>query len=179
MLYLCPVILKAFIFSEKSKIKLPEKSSFTAKHKLKYMNIPDLYERDLNKLIEELNQFKREKDIWKVKGDIKNSAGNLTLHLLGNLNHFIGRTLAHTDFIRKREDEFSLKDIPREQLVSQIKSLKEVLKNTLPNLTDEDLKKQFPLKIGEQEFSTETLLIFLLTHLNYHLGQINYLRRML
>ena len=133
------------------------------------MNIADLYERDLNKLIEELNLFKKEKDIWKTKGDVINSAGNLALHLIGNLNHFIGRTLGNTDFIRKREEEFSTKD----------DSLKEVIKNTLPALSDEDLKKQFPLKIGEQEFTTEMLLSFLLSHLNYHLGQVNYLRRML
>ncbi len=75
------------------------------------MNIADLYERDLNKLIEEINLFKKEKDIWETKGDVKNSAGNLTLHLVGNLNHFIGRTLGHTDYIRKRDDEFSLKDV--------------------------------------------------------------------
>ncbi len=143
------------------------------------MNLADLYERDLNKLTEEINLFKKEKDIWKTKGDVKNSAGNLTLHLLGNLNHFIGRTLAHTDYIRKRDDEFALKDLPREQLIAQINSLKEVIKNTIPKLSDEDLKKQFPLKIGEQEFTTEMLLIFLLSHFNYHLGQINYLRRML
>ena len=143
------------------------------------MNIADLYERDLNKLIEELNQFKKEKDVWKTKGDVKNSAGNLTLHLLGNLNHFIGRTLGNTDFIRKREDEFSLKNIPREQLITQINSLKEVIKDTLSKLSEEDLKQQFPLKIGEQEFTTEMLLTFLLSHFNYHLGQVNYLRRML
>ena len=142
------------------------------------MNIADLYERDLSKLVEELNLFKKEKNIWKTKGDVKNSAGNLTLHLLGNLNHFIGRTLAHTDFIRKREDEFSLKDIPREKLISQIESLKKLIKDTLQKLPDEELKKEFPMKIGDHVFTTETLLIFLLAHLNYHLGQVNYLRRM-
>ncbi len=143
------------------------------------MNIAELYERDLNKLIEEINLFKKEKDIWKIKGDIKNSAGNLTLHLLGNLNQFIGRTLANTDYIRQREDEFSVKDIPREKLISGINSLKEIIKNTLPQLTTEDLNKEFPMKIREQVFTTETLLIFLLTHLSYHLGQVNYLRRMM
>jgi uncharacterized damage-inducible protein DinB len=143
------------------------------------MNIADLYERDLNKLMEELNLFKKEKEIWKIKGDVKNSAGNLTLHLLGNLNHFIGRTLGHTDFIRKREDEFSLKDVPREKLISEIDSLKKVIKDTLSKLSDEEMKKEFPLKIGDNSFTNETLLIFLLTHFNYHLGQINYLRRML
>ena len=143
------------------------------------MNIADFYEKDLDKLIEELNLFKKEKDIWKTKADVKNSAGNLVLHLIGNLNHFIGRTLGHTDFIRKREDEFSLKDIPREKLIEQIKDTKEVIKNTLPTISEEDLKKEFPLKIGENVFTTETLLAFLLAHLNYHLGQVNYLRRML
>jgi hypothetical protein len=143
------------------------------------MNILDLYEKDLDKLIEELNLFKKEKDIWKTKGDVKNSAGNLVLHLIGNLNHFIGRTLGQTDFIRKREDEFALKDIPREKLIEQINDTKEVIKNTLPTISEEDLKKEFPLKIGENVFTTETLLAFLLAHLNYHLGQVNYLRRML
>lgn len=143
------------------------------------MNILDLYEKDLDKLIEELNLFKKEKDIWKTKGDVKNSAGNLALHLIGNLNHFIGRTLGNTDFIRKRDDEFSLKDIPREKLIEQIKDVKEVIKNTLPAISEEDMKKEFPLKIGENVFTTETLLAFLLAHLNYHLGQVNYLRRML
>lgn len=143
------------------------------------MNIVDLYERDLSKLSDEINLFKKEKDIWKTKGDIKNSAGNLALHLLGNLNHFIGRTLGHTDYIRKREEEFSLKDVPREKLISDINQLKEIIKNTLPKISDEQMKGEFPMKIGDQVFTTETLLIFLLAHFNYHLGQVNYLRRML
>lgn len=143
------------------------------------MNIADLYERDLNKLCDEISQFKKEKDIWKTKGDIKNSAGNLTLHLIGNLNHFIGRTLGHTDYIRKREEEFSIKDVPREKLISDINQLKDVVKNTLPKISQEQMKSEFPMKIGDQVFTTETLLIFLLAHFNYHLGQVNYLRRML
>ncbi len=143
------------------------------------MNIADLYERDLNKLCDEISQFKKEKDMWKTKGDIKNSAGNLTLHLLGNLNHFIGRTLGHTDYIRKREEEFSIKDVPREKLISDINHLKDVIKNTLPKISEEQMKSEFPMKIGDQVFTTETLLIFLLAHFNYHLGQVNYLRRML
>lgn len=143
------------------------------------MNISDLYERDLAKLAEELNLFEKEKDIWKTKGDVKNSAGNLTLHLLGNLNHFIGRTLGNTDYVRKRDDEFSLKDVPREKLIADIDSLKQVIKDTLAGISDQEMKKEFPLKIGDHVFTTETLLIFLLAHFNYHLGQVNYLRRML
>ena len=143
------------------------------------MNITNFFERDLDKLSEEINLFKNENDIWKIKEGINNSAGNLTMHLLGNLNHFIGKNLANTDYIRKRDEEFTVKNIPREKLISDINSLKEIIKKTLPNLSEEDLKKQFPLKIQEQTFTNGSMLTFLLLHLNYHLGQINYLRRIL
>lgn len=143
------------------------------------MNITNFFERDLDKLIEEINLFKNENDIWKLKEGINNSAGNLTMHLLGNLNHFIGKNLANTDYMRKRDEEFTVKNIPREKLISDINSLKEIVKKTLPNLSEEDLKKQFPLKIQEQTFTTQNMLVFLLLHLNYHLGQVNYLRRIL
>jgi uncharacterized damage-inducible protein DinB len=143
------------------------------------MNITVFFEKDLDKLAQEIGLFENENDIWKVKEGITNSAGNLTMHLLGNLNHFIGKTLANTDYLRKRDEEFSVKNIPREKLIADINSLKEVIKNTLPGLTEEDLKKEFPLKIQDQTFSTENMLTYLLAHLNYHLGQINYLRRMI
>ena len=143
------------------------------------MNITDLYQRDIDKLIEEINLFKKEKNIWKVKGEIKNPAGNLTMHLIGNLNHFIGRTLGNTDYIRKREDEFSVKNVSREKLISDLVSLKNVITTSLGNLSDEDLKKEFPLKIREEILTTELLLIYLLNHFNYHLGQVNYLRRII
>ena len=143
------------------------------------MNITNFFERDLDKLKEEISLFKNEEDIWKIKEGITNSAGNLTTHLLGNLNHFIGKTLGHTDYVRKRDEEFSVKNIPREKLISDINSLKDVIKISLSNLSEEDLKKEFPVKIQEQTFTTQNMLIYLLAHFNYHLGQVNYLRRML
>jgi uncharacterized damage-inducible protein DinB len=143
------------------------------------MNIANFFERDLDKLIEEISLFKNENDIWKTKEGINNSAGNLVVHLLGNLNHFIGKTLGKTDFVRNRDEEFTVKDIPREKLIADLNELKETIKNTLPQLSSEDLKKDFPLQIRNQTFSTENMLTFLLAHLNYHLGQLNYLRRMM
>lgn len=143
------------------------------------MNIADLFQRGIDKLIEEINLFKKEKNIWKIKETTKNTAGNLTLHLLGNLNHFIGRTLGHTDYIRKRQDEFSIKAIPREKLVTDLILLKETIKNSLEKISIEDIKKEFPLKIKEEVLTVELMLIFLLNHFNYHLGQVNYLRRLI
>lgn len=143
------------------------------------MSINIFFERDLDKIITEINQFKNESDIWKIKEGILNSAGNLTLHLVGNLNYFIGTTLGGTDYVRNRDDEFSLKNIPREKLISDINALKEIIKSTLPKLSPVDLQKDFPIKIRDEVFSTHDMLVYLLAHLNYHLGQINYLRRMM
>ena len=143
------------------------------------MNITAFFERDLNKVITEISLFKNENDIWKIKAGVLNSAGNLALHVIGNLNHFIGTTLGNTGYVRNRDEEFSLKDIPREVLIADINDLKETIKNTLSKLSSADLENDFPIKIRDEVLSTQNMLIFLLAHLNYHLGQINYLRRML
>ena len=143
------------------------------------MSLSTLFERDLDKIITEISLFENENDIWKIKEGILNSAGNLALHIIGNLNHFIGTTLGNTGYVRNRDEEFSLKDIPRETLIADINDLKETVKNTLSKLSSADLQNDFPIKIRDEVFSTQNMLVFLLAHLNYHLGQINYLRRMM
>jgi hypothetical protein len=143
------------------------------------MSLSTFFERDLDKIITEISLFENENDIWKIKEGILNSAGNLALHIIGNLNHFIGTTLGHTGYVRNRDEEFSLKDIPFETLIADINDLKETVKNTLSKLSSSDLQNDFPIKIRNEVFSTQNMLVFLLAHLNYHLGQINYLRRMM
>lgn len=143
------------------------------------MSLSTFFERDLDKIITEISSFGNENDIWKIKEGILNSAGNLALHIIGNLNHFIGTTLGNTGYVRNRDEEFSLKDIPREILIADINDLKETIKKTLSKVSSADLQNDFPIKIRDEVFSTQNMLIFLLAHLNYHLGQINYLRRML
>src|SRR6185437_10106114 len=78
--------------------------------------LANFYERDLRKVIEEVNAFKNEEDMWKIQGTVKNSCGNLVSHLIGGLNHFIGATLAHTGYVRNRDLEFSVKGTPRKEL---------------------------------------------------------------
>jgi hypothetical protein len=138
-----------------------------------------LFERDLNKLTEEINLYKSEDDLWKIKEGISNSGGNLALHLVGNLNHFIGATLGNTGYMRERDKEFSLKNIPRKTLVEKINNISIIIKNTLPTLSPEILERDFPVKINNETFSTEYMLVYLLIHLSYHLGQVNYHRRLI
>jgi hypothetical protein len=141
--------------------------------------ITSLFEKDINKLIEEIGLFKSEEDIWKIKDGISNSAGNLTLHLIGNLNHFIGATLGNSGYVRERDKEFSEKNIPRTQLIEALNSTVSVIKQTLAALPEEDLKKDFPAAINQKIISTEYMLVYLLNHFNNHLGQVNYLRRLI
>lgn len=137
-----------------------------------------LFERDLKKLSEEINLYKDETSLWKVKDGISNSGGNLTLHLIGNLKHFIGATLGSTGYIRERDKEFTLKDIPRAQLIEEINNTSKVIKHTLASLSAEDLEKDFPIPFNDKISSTAHILAHLFGHLNYHLGQINYHRRL-
>ncbi|HEU4791639.1 MAG TPA: DinB family protein [Flavobacterium sp.] len=138
-----------------------------------------LFNRDLNKLKLEIESYQNESKIWSVDKTIANSAGNLCLHLIGNLNTYIGAQIGKTDYIRNRELEFSNKDISKEILLAQIKATTQTVNDALTLLTEEDLKKEYPIIVFEAKTSTEFLLIHLTTHLAYHLGQINYHRRLL
>jgi len=134
--------------------------------------------RDLDKLALELSLYRAEKNLWRTDGEITNSAGNLALHLAGNLQHFIGALLGSSGYVRDRNREFAAKDLSRETLIEEIEATKNVIANTLPTLTDEQLMGEFPGKIPF-ETNVEGFLIHLHGHLNYHLGQINYHRRLL
>jgi uncharacterized damage-inducible protein DinB len=142
-------------------------------------SLKSLFSRDLNKLRTEIELYQHEENIWKIDKEITNSAGNLCLHLIGNLNTFIGAQIGKTSYIRHRELEFSLKNIPRSELIENIEKTKTIIMTSLDVLSDKDLEKEYPLLVFENKMSTGYFLIHLTTHLAYHLGQINYQRRLL
>lgn len=138
-----------------------------------------IFERELNRLKEEINLYADENKLWIVDKNIINSAGNLTLHLIGNLNHFIGAVLGNTGYIRDRDKEFSDKNVSREKIVMDIDSTINMVKHILSTVSDEVLTSQFPEKKQGQEHPTSFILLHILAHLEYHLGQINYHRRLI
>ena len=138
-----------------------------------------LFDRDLQKLRLEIESYRNEAAIWRVKQAISNSAGNLCLHLLGNLNTYIGAELGRSGYVRHRELEFSRKDVPRAELVAGIEATRRVVVATLAQLPEEQMSHEYPLQVLENKTSTEHFLMHLATHLTYHLGQINYHRRLL
>jgi uncharacterized damage-inducible protein DinB len=138
-----------------------------------------LYQRDLSKLKEEIGLYANEADLWKTEGEISNSAGNLTLHLIGNVRHFFGAVLGETGYVRDRDKEFSDGGVLRADLLAGIDQAAEDVKVTLGKLTEEDLASTYPIEVFGEPITTEFFLTHLTTHLNYHLGQINYHRRLL
>ncbi|MGB7200733.1 MAG: DinB family protein [Pyrinomonadaceae bacterium] len=141
--------------------------------------LTELYERDLNKLKEEIELYADEADLWKTGGDIINPAGNLCLHLTGNLQHFFGAVLGGTDYVRDRDAEFSRKDVAKSELLADIDEAKNVVLATLEKLTEDDLAKPYPIEVFGGAMTTGFFLTHLATHLNWHLGHINYHRRLL
>lgn len=138
-----------------------------------------LYTRDLVKLKQELALYSSEENIWRIDQNILNSAGNLCLHLIGNLNTYIGAELGNTGYVRNRPEEFSLKNIPREELISKIDSTIAMVGPVLGSLTSGQLQSEYPQVVSEGPISTEYFLIHLAMHLSYHFGQVNYHRRLL
>jgi uncharacterized damage-inducible protein DinB len=138
-----------------------------------------LYARDLAKLKQELELYNSEENIWRIDKTILNSAGNLCLHLIGNLNTYIGAELGHTGYVRNRPKEFSLKNIPLHELTSQIEQTIQVIETTLSSLTEDQLQSEYPQVVLGDKTTTEYFLVHLAMHLSYHLGQVNYHRRLL
>ncbi len=142
-------------------------------------NLRLLFKRDLNKLKAEVEAYTHEDQLWLTSKGISNCGGNLCLHLVGNLNDFIGATLGKSGYVRQRELEFSQKNVSREALISQIENTITIVDSTLEKLADEDLCSEYPTIVFKESMTTGYFLMHLATHLAYHLGQVNYHRRLL
>jgi uncharacterized damage-inducible protein DinB len=138
-----------------------------------------LFDRDLGRLHNEIAAFQREEHLWQKGGHVPNPAGNLGLHLAGNLCTYIGNTLGHQPYERDRPAEFAARDVPKQELLRQIAHTREVVLTSLQALQAKDLDSIYPEEVLGYKMTTGFFLVHLLAHLSYHLGQINYLRRIL
>ena len=139
--------------------------------------IGSIIERDLNALRREVEAYADERDLWRTAPGTANSAGTLVLHLTGNLQHFFGACLGHTGYVRNRAAEFSRRDLPRAELLREIEAAREALKTGLARVSPGDLEGEFPELVADARLTTGEYLVHLATHLAYHLGQVDYHRR--
>lgn len=137
-----------------------------------------IFERDLNKLKDEIELYKTDEQLWAVREGIANSGGNLALHLIGNLNHFIGAVLGENGYVRDRSAEFSTKSGTRAEIAAMVLETVPVVSSALGKLTAEMLVKDFPVQKHDETRRMDFMLLHLFGHFSYHLGQINYHRRL-
>ncbi|MBC5992380.1 DinB family protein [Pontibacter cellulosilyticus] len=138
-----------------------------------------IYDRDIDRLQYEIETFDQEDNLWKTMDGISNSAGNLCLHLIGNLRTYIGKNMGNFSYTRNRDAEFNSKDIPKQKLIEQIDETKHIVLGTLRNLEAKKLEENHLEDVLGFKMTNRFFLIHLAAHLSYHLGQINYLRRIL
>ena len=136
-----------------------------------------LFNRELVSLRDELLAYPDEHAIWALPPGLPNSTGTLTLHLAGNLRWFIGTQLGATGYVRDRESEFSQRDVPRETLIALIETTADEVTRSLASLDPAQLDTTYPLELGGLRVVTSRWLNHLASHLAYHLGQVDYHRR--
>lgn len=134
---------------------------------------------NLNKVKDNLLQFTKEVDIWGKLDGTSNSPANLALHICGNLKNNIGATIGKNGYVRERDLEFTKDNLSRDEVIAEIDSTIKMIEPVLDNLKPEDLNLLFPSIIHEEGQTIGTVLVKIAVHMGYHLGQINYHRRIL
>lgn len=138
-----------------------------------------LFKRDLGKLKSEIEQYPTDDSLWVVADGITNSGGNLCAHLCGNLRHFIGKNLANDGYVRNRPLEFSMSNVSKAEMISEVDNTSEAVSAALNKLSEADLDGIYPDNVPIPDSSIRFVLLHIYAHLSYHLGQINYHRRLL
>jgi len=141
--------------------------------------ITNVITRELKALRREVESYPNDADLWEVLPGIANPGGNLALHLAGNLQYFVGQVLGKNGYVRNRDAEFGSRDIPRAELLSEIDNAIQAVETGMSSISEEDLAQPFPEKVGGVSSTTGAFLAHFATHLAYHLGQVDYHRRIL
>lgn len=142
-------------------------------------SIAAIIERELRTLRAQLEAYADERDLWLLAPGISNPPGVLAAHLVGNLQHFIGARLGGTGYLRDRPAEFARRDRTRDELLAAIDETRGVVRVTLASLPEAELDQEFPEVVAGVRVTTGDYLIHLVSHLAYHLGQVDYHRRLL
>ena len=142
-------------------------------------DVSRLLVRELEGCRREVELFPDDQSVWRTLPGVTNSAGNLTLHLVGNLQHFVGAVLGKTGYVRDRDAEFNRRSGPRTELVAGLDAAIKTVRDVLPSLPDNALDQPYPEPVMGTTVCTGFYLVHLATHAAFHLGQIGYLRRAL
>lgn len=133
--------------------------------------------RELGAIERELNAYGTEEQVWALPPGLPNSAGTLALHAAGNLQHFVGTVLGGSSYVRDRDAEFARRDVPRSELIAELQRAADVVRRTLPSLDAARFAEVYPLPVANRRVNTGEFMTHLATHLAYHVGQLDFHRR--
>lgn len=136
-------------------------------------------QRELAAVRRSVEAYPNDAALWAQRPGLPNAGGTLVLHLCGNLRHFVGTVLGGTDYVRDRPAEFSRRGVPRAALLAEIDTTSAAIDRGMAAVQDDDgtLSRAFPAPITNRPIATGDMLVHLAVHLAYHLGQIDYHRR--
>jgi len=115
-----------------------------------------------------------EADIWWRPNEQSNSAGNLVLHLCGNLRQWILNPIGGAHYDRDRDAEFSERGpIPKADLIANIDATVGEVEKVLAEMPAGTLLQRFALQ--SYAGSRMQAIYHVVEHFSYHLGQILYI----
>lgn len=115
--------------------------------------------------------------IWWRPNEQSNSAGNLVLHLCGNLKQWIVAGLGGAKFRRDRDAEFSTRDrLPKAELIAEIEAVVREVENELRKFPIGQLMVRYPIQA--YRVSALQAIYHVVEHFSYHLGQILYIYKL-
>lgn len=126
-----------------------------------------------------LSDTMSEEQFWTRPFPYGNSFGHLTLHIIGNLNHFIGAMIANSKYVRDREREFNDDTRPsKEAVLRELDQAVALAVETIKTQTDEDWSINIDANVSagfvKDRFS---VLLRSATHFHHHVGQMIYLEK--
>ena len=140
-------------------------------------DVARLLVRELHAFAREVSMFPDDESLFRTAAGVTNSAGNLALHVCGNLRHFVGAVLGGTGYVRNRDLEFQARGGRRADVARELHETAAVVTSALARLSPTALAKPYPQRVGDLELPCRLFLVHLAVHLGFHLGQAGYLRR--
>ena len=141
------------------------------------MQIAGLLSRELRALRREVEAYPSDAALWRLPPGLPNAAGTLVLHLAGNVQHYVGHCLGGSPYVRDRDAEFTRRDASRAELLAEIDRALAAVGEGLARTSPEALAEPFPEVVGGWRVRTDEFLLHLVAHFGYHLGQVDYHRR--
>lgn len=140
-------------------------------------DVARLFARDLGAVRREIAAYPDDASPWRMLPGLPNCGGTLVLHLAGNLRHFVGALLGGSGYVRDREAEFDVRDVSRAELDVLVGETGDEVARAMAALDVSRLADAYPVAIREHSVGTQLFLLHLVSHLTYHLGQLDAHRR--